>query len=520
MLPLLTHARRGQTACRSRDSGEREPAARDRTLCPPVGQPRRWKRREWHRVPNPCSLAFAMATMTSTSHPSGVTEGFLKRFSIVGGLLLLVPVGATAQGGELPTLAGAGLEYVSGSGFFQVSLSGQLDLEGLVVGEDRWAGLVGGSSTDSVPSDWPTACASCHGQEMVHPHGKSGPIMAHRLRVFADVFLGDHLYGLVEARSDRGEAPSNHDPQVRFEQAYVRASTTSGAFGVQVGKFASPVGSYSLRHLTDLDPFLRPPLAYDYRTVMSRTHVPPDAQGFLSWKRWPELFRLSGTPPIWDVPYQWGAMVFGSLGIVDLRAAAVNSAPSSDPEAWGFAWKRFEHPSWTFGARAQVSPSLQLGASYDRGPWMEGIEVGTLNASGPGSARSFWDFDQEMVSTDFAFARGPMMLRGEAILDLWSVPNVAGRPKELLYTAELQWDVSAGLSAAARAGYIDFRPLSGGGGGAAGGGAPAWDNDVYRLEASLGYRLVRNAGVTISAYRQTSGDVHTLFAGTRLWWAF
>jgi hypothetical protein len=388
-----------------------------------------------------------------------------------------------------------------------------------VVGGDRWAGLVGGPSTDSVPADWPTACAACHGQQMVHARGKGGVIAAHRLRLFTDVFVGDHVYALVEARSDRGEDPANRDPAVRIEQAYLRVANAHGTIGVQAGKIASPFGSYALRHLTDVDPFLRPPLPYDYRTVMSRSHAPPDAAGFLTWKNWPELFRLSGAPPVWDVPYQWGAMVFGSVGHVDLRAAAVNSAPSSDPEAWGFYRDRLRHPSWVVGARAQVSPSLQIGGSYDRGPWLDEITVGTIQPK-QGTTPSIWDYNQEMYSADFAFARGPVMLRGEGILDLWDVPNITDRAEERLYTAEIQWDLMAGLSAAARGGYIDFRPLAGGSGAYAQGPAQDWDQDVYRLEGALGYRLVRNAGITLSAYRQTSGDAHTVFAGVRTWWAF
>ena len=50
-----------------------------------------------------------------------------------------------------------------------------------------------------------------------------------------------------------------------------------------------------------------------------------------------------------------------------------------------------------------------------------------------------------------------------------------------------------------------------------------WDNDVTRYEASLGYRIVRNAGVLLSAYEQIQAnevDADSRFAGIRLWWAF
>ena len=53
-------------------------------------------------------------------------------------------------------------------------------------------------------------------------------------------------------------------------------------FAIQVGRFASPFGSYPGRHLTPVDPFIRPPLPYDYRTINSRTVAPPNASRYLS----------------------------------------------------------------------------------------------------------------------------------------------------------------------------------------------------------------------------------------------
>jgi hypothetical protein len=64
---------------------------------------------------------------------------------------------------------------------------------------------------------------------------------------------------------------------------------------------------------------------------------------------------------------------------------------------------------------------------------------------------------------------------------------------------------------------IDFRPFEE----RPGGPAIDWDHDVYRLEASLGYRLVRNAGVLLSGYKQSVRDVEgTYLGGVRLWYAF
>jgi hypothetical protein len=320
---------------------------------------------------------------------------------------------------------------------------------------------------------------------------------------------------LVEARSDRGHAPSNGSLRARVEQAYLRASNTAGSIGLQVGRFASPFGSYGLRHLSTADPFLRPPLAYDYRTVMNRSHAPGSATGFLTWKDWPELFRYTGVPPVWDVPYQWGAMGFGRAGPLDVRVAAMNSAPSSKPDAWGLSGDRLEHPSWVAAVRWKASAALEVGASYDRGPWLDAITAGTIQGTSGGGTPSRWDFDQELVAADLSFARGSTVLRGEVIVDSWEVPNVGAPFREVAYHAEVQRDLRAGLSGAARLGAIDFRAWKGSG------SNEDWDRDVVRLEGALGYRIVRNGGATLSGYWQrASGGANTVLVGLRTWWAF
>ena len=413
------------------------------------------------------------------------------------GALLAIGLGAgastiAAQSGEWPTLSAAGLEYLSKSGALQVSLSGQLDLEYLHL-SDSWAGLAARSEGDLPLPENRVRCARCHvGMGF---RGEGGGIPSHRLRVFADIFAGDHVYALVEFRSDRGHAPTDGDTQGRLEQAYLRFSTTSGGTGVQVGRFASPFGSYPLRHLSVVDPFLRPPLAYDFRTVMSRNVVPRDERLLLEWRHVPEFFRKPGAPPVWDVPYQWGAMAFGSVGAVDLRVATLNSAPSSGPSLWEFDWERQKDPSWVVAARIRPTADWDIGLSWNRGPWMTELTAGTIEPWPDQPAGSdpptWWDFDQEIFSLDATFARGSMMLRAEAMLDRWAVPNIQARPTERLYNLEAQWDLFAGFSAAARIGHIDFRPLER----ADPNDVPEeWDHDVTRFEASLGYRLARNAG--------------------------
>lgn len=408
---------------------------------------------------------------------------------VSGGALLLAaalalsPGGATAQG--LPTLRDAGGEYVSPGGRFQVTLSGQLDLEAHSLSAPTF-GLVRGDDAGLLP--------------------------APRLRVFADIFVGDAVYGLLEVRGDRGDAPTAGVWDARLEQAYLRVSGAAGAASLQVGRFASPFGSYASRHLAPVDPFVRPPLIYDYRTMMCPGIAPGSTAGFLTWRDRPEEFRGIGAPPVWGVPYQWGAMVAGNRGPWSYRVAAMNSAPSSDPAAWAWDGERMRHPSLVAGVGVTLSPALTVGASFNRGPWLEELKRGTFP-----EGRERWDYIQTLWAVDAAWARGPVVARVEAVRDQWDVPNMSQAPVEWGGSVELQADLAAGLFAAARAGFLDFRPVDDAG------AAVDWDWDTQRFEASLGYRLVRNAGV-LASWGHTTG--RSSLEGTerllsvRLWWAF
>ena len=118
--------------------------------------------------------------------------------------LSCLPSALMGQDGEWPTLSDAGIEYLSQSGFFQVSLSGQLDLETLHVRESR-AGLVSREAGEAPLTADREPCAVCHvGMGL---RGGGGALQVYRLRMFADIFLGDHIYSLIEGRSNAGTHP-------------------------------------------------------------------------------------------------------------------------------------------------------------------------------------------------------------------------------------------------------------------------------------------------------------------------
>ena len=273
-------------------------------------------------------------TQSSSSETAAAARAVASALALLAALA--APQAARAQG--LPTLQELGVSWSSPGGTFQVTPSGRIDLEGYVPG-DVSRSLI--ESTD--------------------------PFVAGRASLFLDLFAGKRVYGLVEGRLDRGEAPQDRPVQARIEQAYVRLTPIPAAnLSLQAGKFVSPFGNYPQRHHTSGDPFIRPPLSYDYRTMVAPGWAPLRPSGFAGWKDAPQIFRPIGAPPVWGAPYQVGAMVMGAFKGLGFRVAMMNSAPSSEPEEWNRIRQNYRY-SFVAHAALQVTPELKVGVSYDKG---------------------------------------------------------------------------------------------------------------------------------------------------------
>jgi class 3 adenylate cyclase len=396
--------------------------------------------------------------------------------------LALAPAASRAQEG-LPTLSDLGLRYRSPSGSVELQLSGRLDLETYLPGDEpSWI----------VPS--------------------TDPFFAARARTFADLFVGDRLRATVELRVDRGEEPAAGDYEARIDQAYASARPFAGAdLLVQVGKFASPFGGYAARHHTTRDPFVRPPLAYDWRTTIPTRQAPADLAEMVALRSPVNRTRARGAPIVWGVPYQWGAQVLANLAGFSLRGATVTSAPAGAPRTWELDADAGLGSAWVVGIARQLGASLQVDLSWSRGPYL------TEDVSGIPAGRAFDDYRQTILGVEAIYARGPFVLRGELFDDTWEVPNLDRDLGDLSWYVEGQWDVRAGLFAAARYGSTSFESVPGS-------GDEGWDWDVRRIELAAGYRVARNLGIQAEvAFNRTPGaarDPSDDLAAIQLWWSY
>jgi hypothetical protein len=259
------------------------------------------------------------------------------------------------------------------------------------------------------------------------------------------------------------------------------------------------------------DPLIRPPLAYDYRTLVSPTVIPGALAGFLGWKDEAATRRANGAPQVWSVPYPWGAMLNAGAGPIMAHVAAVSAAPSSAPEQWSLDADRLRRPTVVAGVAWQLSPELRIAGAFARGPWLGEIASGTLPAGTEPD-----DFAQQVWNAEVVFRRGRTTLRGEAFIDRWEVPNLADDPRDVSWYLEAVQGVRAGLDVALRFNEIRFPAMS------AGGVSGEWDHDVRRLQLGASYRILRNTGVKLEAMlNRTAGeDPRDDLFSIQWWWAF
>ena len=304
---------------------------------------------------------------------------------------------------------------------------------------------------------------------------------------FLDVFAGRHIYGLFELRVDQGDIPRTGEIDVRLEQAFLRYTPFSEVdASLQAGRFVSPFGNYPQRHHSSSDPLIRPPLAYDYRTLVTWGIPPGSHDGFITWKDRPDIFRPIGAPPVWAAPYQLGAMLVGSIGPASYRLAVMNGAPSAEPDVWNLWPASIDLTSYVAHLGVQATPELRLGASFSDGPFLH-PDADTILFE-PGHDRS--DFNQTLIGLEATVTRGFVEVRAEVIHDAWYVPRVREDVIDISWYVESKVKLKPGLHAAVRYNSIHFNDLV-----TSDGRSVAWDYTARRIQLGAAYRVTESIDV-------------------------
>jgi len=311
----------------------------------------------------------------------------------------------------------------------------------------------------------------------------------YRLRLFAEgpVAEGIDVFTQIMFQEDLG---------VTLHGAYAMW-TPAPALDLHVigGKIPWRIGTYAERTYAQKNPLIGTPLMYHYHTSLRSDRLVPSADALADAAgtgQYGPVYDSTGRgyrgmPIIYDRCWDAGIVATGSVRPVEFSAGFVNGTPgASNPGN-----DRNNGRSWLGRLGLQPWPGVRVGASFSRGPWMPDA-FGTQLPPG----KTVNGYQQTLLMADGEWMFSTVELRGEGVWNEWQTPTAGDVDVRGGYL-EARVGLPAGAFAAGRWGVLKFGDVTD-----STGAARAWDQDVSRIEAGLGYR-VRRGAIVKGVYQQT-----------------
>ncbi len=316
-----------------------------------------------------------------------------------------------------------------------------------------------------------------------------------RLSVFLDAQIGRHVYAFVQSRADNGFDPGEPGSRVRLDEYVLRLTPLdNGSLNFQVGKFATVVGNWALRHGSWDNPFITAPLPYENLTGIWDTTGARTVPEVLAWSGLipkPDqgggfLDQYRNVPVIWGPSYATGASVFGQVGSVEYAFEVKNTSLSSRPETWAPTETQWQNPTvsgrlgyipdemWAFGFSASVGPYLQPEAAPTLPP---GVDLDR--------------YLEVVLGQDASFAWHHVQVWAEIYEAQFEIPGV-GNAGTQAYYVEAKYKFTPQFFGALRWNQQFFSPLGTG----PGAGVP-WSRDVSRIDLGPGYRFTAHTQLKV-----------------------
>src|SRR2546423_7086751 len=339
---------------------------------------------------------------------------------------------------------------------FQLQLSGLIDVEGYFI-DQRAPGLT--ETDDSF---------------LFNP----------RISLFLDAQWTSHWYFFGQLRVDRGFDPSDQGAQVRLDEYFLRYTLLDHpCIAFQAGKFATVVGNWTSRHLSWDNPFINAPLPYENVTGVWDMYAPYNVDVLFAWAHVGEYDsgdysdKYQRLPIIWGPSYASGFAVLGTIDKFDYALELKNSALASRPESWDVTNVGFEDP--TFSGRVGFRPNemWNFGFSTSAGPYLQSQAGSTLPRNG-----DIDDYREFLLGQDISFAWHHWQFWAEFYETRFEVPRI-GNADTFAYYLETKYKFTPQLFGAVRWNQQVFGTVRDGSERA------QWGNDIWRVDAALGYRF-------------------------------
>jgi len=378
---------------------------------------------------------------------------------VSAGLVALVVAGAALGQEDVFDQIDNQLSYSSNDNAVRARVSGTLDLEGYSASQPK--------------------------SELLYPEGHE--FFAPRLSLFLDAQIGPYVYAFVQARADNGFDPGESNANVRLDEYVLRYTPwENGALNIQVGKFATIVGSWAPRHASWYNPFITAPLPYDYLTGVWDSAAVRSTQQLQAWAGVRPIPTAGGVylavahnlPVIWGPSYASGAAAFGSMGGFDYAFEMKNTSLSARPETWSPAATQWQEP--TFSGRIGYRPDEMwtLGFSASEGPYL----VPGAGAFLP-AGEMLDQYRETVLGQDIGFAWHHLQLWAEVFEASFRIPRV-GNANTQAYYIEAKYKFTPQFFGALRWNQELFSTIP-----TATGPGAEWSRNAWRVDIGPGYRF-------------------------------
>jgi hypothetical protein len=280
---------------------------------------------------------------------------------------------------------------------------------------------------------------------------------AGRLRLWAASDFTHGFEAVLLGALEGGKANDESGTRGRIEQGFLRyVSSGKAPLMVDVGRVVVPVGNFSKRYLSNVNP-------------------------------------LIGTPDSYDVSYPEGLVVTGKASFFDYRLAVIDRplankkyVPESDIAL---------HPAVDVGFTPITG--LRLGGYFTQGPYL-GHSVEPMLLAG----ERWSDFDQRVTGLEVEFSHGYFELNGDIAFSTYEVPTHANLSRGQAWFLEPKYTWTPRLFAALRLEKNDYPYIS-----------PVDSTDwiaqnvtFHDVEAGLGWRFTPDL-VLKASYRRDQWNV-------------
>ncbi|HXS81852.1 MAG TPA: hypothetical protein VN896_03965 [Methylomirabilota bacterium] len=307
----------------------------------------------------------------------------------------------------------------------------------------------------------------------------------YRFRLFLDAQLSPNLELHVQTILHEGL----HEV-IRADGAYALWTPwLDRDLSLEAGKIPWPIGTYAPRTYSDQNAFVGTPLIYQYRTSL-RWDVPALSVDQQVAKAGTGQFANDADHPYlpvvderwWDV----GAVIVGSQRPLEFSLGVMQGSPS-----WPSPGPD-NTPGATYLGRLGVVPvpGVRFGVSGADGTWMPAWYSFVLP-----TGKDVRDYHETTVMADAEFMRGPFELRGEGVHRRWETALTGTLDVDGGY-AEARWSLPNGAWLAARGEALRYSDVT-----TSTAVTRAWDDDVDRYEAVVGYRVTESARVKLACQR-------------------